>query len=102
MALIQRYTTELSTQTTSSTRRIHDETQSVDHILHNVAAIKRQDEDDKRYLHSLNDRLEDLVHSLDEFEITNRKLRDDLHQLITDWGIDGENRTQVLTENLMK
>jgi len=97
MALIQRYTTELSTHA-GTTRQIHEETQSVEHVLNNVAAIKRQDEDEKRYLHSLNDRLEELIRSLDELEIENQKLRDDLNFLITSWGIGGENRSRFLQE----
>jgi chromosome segregation ATPase len=97
MALIQRYTTELSTHAATS-RQIQDETQSVEHVLHDVATIKRQDEDEKRYLHSLNDRLEELIRSLDELEIANLKLRDDLNLLITSWGIGGENRARFLQE----
>jgi chromosome segregation ATPase len=97
MALIQRYTTELSTHA-GTIHRIHDETQSVEHVLNNIAAIKRQDEDEKRYLHSLNDRLEELIRSLDELEITNEKLREDLNSIITSWGIGGENRAQFLRE----
>jgi len=97
MALIQRYTTELSTHA-GITHQIHEETQSVEHVLNNVAAIKRQDEDEKRYFHSLNDRLEELIRSLDELEIANKKLRDDLNLLITSWGIGGENRAKFLQE----
>jgi chromosome segregation ATPase len=97
MALIQRYTTELSTHA-GITHQIHEETQSVEHVLNDVAAIKRQDEDEKRYFHSLNDRLEELIRSLDELEIANKKLRDDLNLLITSWGIGGENRARFLQE----
>jgi len=97
MALIQRYTTELSTYA-GTNRQISEDTQSVEHVLNDIANIKRQDEDEKRYLHSLNDRLEELLRSLDELEIANEKLRDDLNFLITSWGIDGENRAQFLQE----
>ncbi|CAF1130818.1 unnamed protein product [Adineta steineri] len=97
MALIQRYTTELSTHSTVN-RHVHDEKQSVEHSLQNVANIKRQDDDEKRYLHSLNDRLEDLLHSLDELEKANIKLRDDLNLLILNWGIGGENRLKFLED----
>ena len=97
MALIQRYTTELSTQA-RTTRQIHDDNQSVEQVLNNVAAIKRQDEDEKRYLNSLNNRLEELIRSLNNLEIANKKLRDDLNNLITSWGIDGENRARFLQE----
>jgi chromosome segregation ATPase len=97
MALIQRYTTELSAHAGTS-RQIHDDAQSVEHVLNTVAVIKRQDEDERRYLHSLNDRLEELLRSLNDLEIANQKLRDDLQLLITSWGIDGENRGQFLHE----
>lgn len=98
MALIQRYTTELSAHAASTHRRIEDENHSVDHLLDNVAAIQRQDEEDKHYFHSLNDRLEELIHSLDQLELTNHQLRDDLNSLISNWGIDGGNRVQMLHE----
>ncbi|CAF3336896.1 unnamed protein product [Rotaria sp. Silwood2] len=97
MALIQRYTTELSTRAATS-RQIHDDTQSVGQVLNDVAAIKRQDEDEKLYLHSLNNRLEELLHDLNDLEIANKKLRDDLNLLITNWGIGGENRVRFLQE----
>ena len=97
MALIQRYTTELSAHA-GTTRQIHDDTQSVEHVLNTVATIKRQDEDEKRYLNSLNNRLEELLRSLNDLEIANKKLRDDLNFLITSWGFDGENRAQFLKE----
>ena len=100
MALIQRYTTELSTHAGTS-HRIHDEKQSVEHVLNTVATIKRQDEDEKRYLHSLNDRLEELVRSLDDLEISNKKLRDDLNSINPSWGIGGENRATIFKKNLM-
>ncbi len=95
MALIQRYTTELSTHAGTS-RQIYEDTQTVDKVLNDVATIKRQDEDEKRYFHSLNNRLEELLHHLDDLELGNKKLRDELHFLITTWGIDGENRAQFL------
>lgn len=97
MALIQRYTTELSTQT-SINRQAHGAGQSLEHVLHDVATIKRHDEDEKRYLHTLNDRLENLLRHLDQLEIDNKKLRDDLNALITSWGIGGENRARFLEE----
>ena len=97
MALIQRYTTELSMRAGTS-RQVYDEKQSVEHVLNDVSAIKRQDEDEKRYLHSLNDRLEELLQSLDQLEIANKNLRDDLNALITQWGIGGENRARFLHE----
>ncbi|CAF3857712.1 unnamed protein product [Rotaria sp. Silwood1] len=97
MALIQRYTTELSVRAATS-RQIHDDIQSVGQVLNDVAAVKRQDEDEKRYFHSLNNRLEDLLHDLNGLEIANKKLRDDLNLLITNWGIGGENRVRFLQE----
>ncbi|CAF0775114.1 unnamed protein product [Rotaria sordida] len=97
MALIQRYTTELSTRAGTS-RQIHDDVQSVGQILNDVAAIKQQDEDEKHYLHSLNNRLEELLNDLNDLEIANKKLRDDLNLLITNWGIGGENRVRFLQE----
>jgi len=97
MALIQRYTTELTTHATVN-HQIYDDKQSVEQALHNLADIKRHDEDEKRYLHLLNDRLEELLRSLDELEIENNKLRDELNLLITNWGIGGEARAQFLQE----
>jgi chromosome segregation ATPase len=94
MALIQRYTTELSTHA-STNRQIQDDTQQ---ILNDIAVIKQQDEDEKRYLNSLNNRLEELLRSLNDLEIENKKLRDDLNFLITSWGIGGENRAKFLQE----
>ncbi|UJR35164.1 hypothetical protein I4U23_027932 [Adineta vaga] len=97
MALIQRYSTELSTHATVN-RQVQDEKQSIEHALENVSTLKRQDEDEKRYLHSLNDRLEELLHGLDDLERANIKLRDDLNLLITNWGIGGEHRVKFLEE----
>jgi hypothetical protein len=65
MALIQRYTTELSAHAGTS-RQIHNDAHSVELVLNTVAIIKRQDEDEKRYLHSLNNRLEELLRSLND------------------------------------
>lgn len=96
MALIQRYTTELSAHAASTHRRREEESHSVDHLLDSVAAIQQQDEEDKHYFHSLNNRLEELIQSLDQLEVTNHQLRDDLNLLITNWGIDGGNRIQML------
>lgn len=97
MALIQRFSTELSTHA-SVNRQAHDEKQAVEKVVQDVSAIKRQDEDEKRYLHSLNDRLADLLHGLDDLERANLKLRDDLNALIGNWGIEGENRARFLQE----
>ena len=97
MALIQRYSTELTTRAGSS-RHTHEENQAVEHVLNDIAVIKRQDEDDQRYLHSLNDRLEDLLRHLDGLEQANKALRDDLSALISSWGIGGENRARFLQE----
>ena len=94
MALIQRYSTELSVQAGVN----QNESTSIARIVNDVAAIKRQDEDEKRYFNSLNDRLEELLHQLDHLELTNKKLRDELNLLITSWGIGGENRIRFLEE----
>lgn len=97
MALIQRYTTDLSTHTRTS-HNIRDDVQSVNRVLHDFAAIKRQDENEKLYLNSLNNRLEELLHSLHGLELANKKLRDDLHTLISNWGLRAEDRVQFLKE----
>ena len=97
MALIQRYSTELSARA-AATHRINEENQSIEHVLQNVASFRRQDEKEKNYLHSLNDRLEELIRSLDDLEQANKCLRDDLNSLITSWGINGENRARFLQE----
>ncbi|CAF3413573.1 unnamed protein product [Rotaria socialis] len=97
MALIQRYTTELSTHA-GTNRQIPDDIQSVGQVLQDFTAIKRQDENDKHYLHALNDRLEELLHSLNGLETANNKLRDDLNSLIANWGIHEETRAKFLHE----
>ena len=94
MSSMQRYTTELSTHV-GTKRQIQGNIQSVDNIL---SEIKRQDEDEKCYFHSLNNRLEELLCSLNELELVNKKLRDDRHLLITNWEIDGNNRIHELDE----
>lgn len=93
MALIQRYSTELSAHAGSN---YHNE--SLVSIENDVQARKQQDQDEKRYFNSLNDRLEELLRSLNEFDLINKKLRDELNYLITTWGIGGENRIRFLQE----
>ena len=94
MALIQRYSTELSVHAGVN----QNESTSIAQIVDDVAVIKRQDEDEKRYFNSLNDRLEELLHQFDHLDLTNKKIRDELNLLITSWGIGGENRTRLLQE----
>jgi len=94
MALIQRYSTELSAYAGTT----HNDNTLIAQIVNDVTAIKRQDEDEKLYFNSLNDRLEGLLHSLDDLELANKNLRDELHFLITSWGIGGENRLRFLQE----
>jgi chromosome segregation ATPase len=94
MALIQHYSTELSAYAGSK----HNENTSITQIVDDIAAIKRQDEDEKRYFNSLNDRLEELLRNLDDLELANKNLRDELNFLITSWGIGGENLTRFLQE----
>ena len=86
MALIQRYSTELSS--TFGSHRRGDE--SVGRIGKELAAIQRHDEDERHYLHSLNDRLEDLLGYLDQLEAANKQLRGSLQSTITSWGIQGD------------
>jgi chromosome segregation ATPase len=94
MALIQHYSTELSAYAGSK----HNENTSITQIVDDIAARKQQDEDEKRYFHSLNDRLEELLRDLDCLELANKNLRDELNFLITSWGIGGENRARFLQE----
>jgi DNA repair exonuclease SbcCD ATPase subunit len=94
MALIQRYSTELSAYAGAN----RNDSTSIAQVVNDVAAIKKQDEDEKRYFNSLNDRLEELLRSLDDLELANKKLRDELNFLITSWGIEGENRIRFLQE----
>jgi chromosome segregation ATPase len=94
MALIQQYSTELSAYAGS---KINEST-SISQTVDDIAARKRQDEDEKRYFHSLNDRLEELLRELDGLELSNKNLRNELNVLITNWGIGGENRTRFLQE----
>ncbi|CAF1132856.1 unnamed protein product [Adineta steineri] len=93
MALIQRYSTELSTHATTTNNNT-----SIAHVADDIASIKKHDEDEKRYFHSLNDRLEEFLRSLNVLELANKKLRDELNLLITSWGISGENRARFLQE----
>jgi chromosome segregation ATPase len=97
MALIQRYSTELSTQATPHWQS-HDSRSAIAQTTDDIASIKKQDADEKRYLHSLNDRLEEFLRSLDVLEAANKKLRDELNHLITSWGVGGENRARFLQE----
>ena len=83
MALIHRYSTELSTAA---------------QILNDVTKFQRKDEEEKRCFHSLNDRLEALLDDLNNLELANKRLRDELNFLITTWGIGGENRLEFLRE----
>jgi hypothetical protein len=94
MALIQRYSTELSAYAGTN----HNESTSISQIVNNVAVIKRQDENEKHYFNSLNDRLEEFLRSLNDLELANKNLRDELNLLITSWGIGGENRIRFLQE----
>lgn len=94
MALIQRYSTELSAHAGTN---FNDRT-AISQIVNDIDNFKRQDQDEKRYFNSLNDRLEELLRSLDDLELANKNLRDQLNYLITTWGIDGENRHRFLQE----
>lgn len=97
MALIQRYTTELTAQAATN-YRIQEEKQSIEQVLNQISTIKQQDAEEKRYLHSLNDRLEELLGNLNELELANKNLRDALNSLITSWGVNSENRIEFLKE----
>jgi chromosome segregation ATPase len=94
MALIQRYSTEFSAYAGANS----NDSTSITQIVNDVAAIKRQDEDEKRYFNSLNDRLAELLRHLDDLELANKNLRDELNFLITSWGIGEENRARFLQE----
>jgi len=94
MALIQRYSTELSAYAGTN----HNESTSISQVVNDVAVIKRQDENEKHYFNSLNDRLEEFLRSLNDLELANKNLRDELNLLITSWGIGGENRIRFLQE----
>lgn len=87
MALVHRYSAELSSRSGS-----------IDKLLNDVTEMKRQDENEKHYLHSLNDRLEELVRNLEDLENSNKRLRDELSSLISGWGIGGEFRQRFLNE----
>jgi hypothetical protein len=97
MALIQHYSTELSAYA-GTNRQIHNDSSSIAKAVNDVASIKQQDENEKHFFHSLNDRLEDFLHHLDNLELANKKLCDELNFLITSWGIGGENRARFLQE----
>lgn len=94
MALIQRYSTELSAFAGSH----HEQNASIGQIVNDIAAIKRQDEDEKRYFNSLNDRLAELLGNLNGLELANKGLRDELNLLIASWGTGGENHGRFLQE----
>ena len=90
MALMQRYTTEVSSHVGSSQQMRHGGNNSLDKLGNELASIQRHDDDEKRYLHSLNDRLENLLGYLDNLELTNKKLTNDLNSLILNWGLTGD------------
>ena len=94
MALIQRYSAEYS----AYAGRSHDQNTSIAQIVNDVATSKRQDEDEKLYFHSLNNRLEGLLGDLNGLESVNRRLREELNFLITNWGIGGDHRLRFLQE----
>ncbi|CAF1119985.1 unnamed protein product [Adineta ricciae] len=97
MALIHRYTTDFSTHATPH-YQTNDNRTSISQVANDISSIKKQDDDEKRYLHSLNDRLEEFLHGLDALELANKKLCDELNYLISSWGTGGENRTRFLEE----
>lgn len=72
--------------------------------LKDLTVMKQPDIDEKDYFHSLNNRLEDFLHYLDDLEWRNKILYQDLHLIITKWSIAEETqiqRSQVLN-NLLK
>ncbi|CAF0946096.1 unnamed protein product [Adineta ricciae] len=97
MALIHRYTTDFSTHAIPH-YQTNDKQTFVSQVANDISSIKKQDDDEKRYLHSLNDRLEEFLHGLDALELANKKLCDELNYLISSWGMGGENRTRFLEE----
>lgn len=90
MALIHRYSTELSIS--------QDGHSSIAQIINDVTNCQRKDQEEKRCFHSLNDRLEGLLVDLNNLELANKSLRDQLNILITTWGIGGENRAEFLRD----
>ncbi|CAF0815397.1 unnamed protein product [Didymodactylos carnosus] len=98
MALMQRFTSTVSAQNTAGI--IHDvmSDDGGSKIIKDITVIQNRDEMEKQHLHSLNDRLEDLIGYLDSLELANKQLSDDIHSLIDSWGITGENRFRLLQD----
>ena len=93
MALIQRYATDFTSDVA-----VHRHRRDGSSIDNELAQIQRSDQEEKkRYLHSLNDRLEHLLGQLDGLEGNNKKLRDELNGLIHHWGFDND-RERFLKE----
>ncbi|CAF1058178.1 unnamed protein product [Rotaria sordida] len=103
MSLIQRYSIELSSLA-GTNHRIQDNNTSPTQIVNDLTAIKQQDADEKYCFHSLNDRLEDLLHYLDDLQLGNKNLYNNLNLLITNWGIVEETHAQSLhkLDNLLQ
>ncbi|CAF0831166.1 unnamed protein product [Rotaria sp. Silwood1] len=97
MSLIQCYSIALSS-IAGANHLIQDDNTLIAQILNDVATIKQQDIDEKRYFHTLNDRLEDLLHYLDDLELGNKNLCNNLNLLIANWGIVEESHAQFLHE----
>jgi chromosome segregation ATPase len=87
MALIQRYTADFTSQV-GTHQQLRDEHSASSTLANQIATIKRTDVDEKRYLHSLNDRLENLLGYLNRLESTNKTLHMDVNELIRNWGIE--------------
>ena len=89
MALLQRFTTEVSSHVGTNQQMRHGNN-GLERVGNDIAAIQRHDDDEKRYLHSLNDRLESLLGYLDGLEVTNKKLTNEVNSLIVNWGLTGD------------
>ena len=83
---MERYTTEFS-----GTAEAHRRSR-FDALNQQLASLKRNDDDEKRYLKSLNDRLQNLLGSLSHLELINKKLRDEFNTIVIHWDLTEERR----------
>ncbi|CAF1420312.1 unnamed protein product [Rotaria magnacalcarata] len=81
-----------------SYHRIHDSNILIAQIVNDLTGVKQQDVDEKLYFHSLNNRLEDLLHYLYDLKSGNKNLSDDLKTLIANESLVEENCGSLFQE----
>lgn len=93
MSLIERYATDFTSDV--AVHKFRRDGQR--NIENQIGSIEEKDQNEKRYLNSLNNRLENLLKYLEDLETKHKNSRNELKRLVSSWGFESE-RERVLKE----